>query len=112
MARRHWNCFPAMKTIACAVALLTAIPAFAAPPEGHTTERHTPVCVIGRTSKLNSIIIPRIDLRNVTVAEAFEIVRQKAKQLDPEGVGVNIVLKLPAEPSPAPTQKAAPAPAR
>src|SRR5688572_8047243 len=103
MARRYWNHFPAMKTIAiaCAVALLAATPAFAAPPEGRII-----VCGVGTpTSKLNSIIIPRIDLRNVTVAEAFEFVRMKAKQLDPEGQGTNIVLKLPAEPSAAPAQK-------
>jgi hypothetical protein len=107
MTGRHWDHFPAMKTIACLAALLAAIPAFAAPPEGRGI-----ICRGSTTSKLNSIIIPKIELRNVTVAEAFEIVRQKAKQLDPEGVGVNIVLKLPAEPSPAPAQKAAPAPAR
>jgi len=96
-----------MKTIACLAALLAAIPAFAAPPE-----RQTIACGVRVTSKLNEIIIPRIDLRNVTVAEAFEFVRMKAKQLDPDGVGVNIVLKLPAEPSPAPAQKVTPAPAR
>ena len=95
-----------MKIIACAAALLAGIPAFAAPADSAP-------CLVGcPTRKLESIIIPRIDLRNVTVSEAIEIVRQKSKQLDPEGVGINIVLKLPVEPSPVPAQKVTPAPNR
>jgi hypothetical protein len=91
-----------MKITACVMALLAGIPTFAAPPDH-------PICLVGRrTSKLDTIIIPRIDLREVTVSEAIEFVRMKAKQLDPEGVGINIVLKLPAEPSPTPAQKVAP----
>src|SRR5262245_58973788 len=69
-------------------------------------------------AKLNRIIIPRIDLRDTTVREAVEFLKQRSKELDTstdvpqEKKGVNIVLKLapgqpltvpPAEgPTPAP----------
>jgi hypothetical protein len=88
----------AVKSLACAAALLSGLPAFAAPPDARP-------CQVGVTRKIDGIIIPRVDLRNVTVTEAIEFVRQKSKQLDPEGVGVNIVLMLPVEPTPAPAQK-------
>jgi Flp pilus assembly secretin CpaC/tetratricopeptide (TPR) repeat protein len=55
-------------------------------------------------AKLNRIIIPRIDLRDTTVREAVEFLKQRSRELDtstddPQGKrGVNIVLKL--NPSP------------
>ena len=45
-------------------------------------------------SKLNGIIFPKIDFRDTTVREAFEFLSAKAKALDPNGQGVNIVLRL------------------
>ena len=51
-------------------------------------------------AKLNRIIIPRIDLRDTTVREAVEFLKQRSRELDtstddPEAKrGVNIVLKL------------------
>ncbi|HEY6676627.1 MAG TPA: Amuc_1098 family type IV pilus outer membrane protein, partial [Terrimicrobium sp.] len=51
-------------------------------------------------AKLNRIIIPRIDLRDTTVREAVEFLKQRSRELDtstddPQGKrGVNIVLKL------------------
>jgi general secretion pathway protein D len=45
-------------------------------------------------NKLNSIIIPKVEFRDATVREAVDFLQQKSVQLDPEKVGVNIVLKL------------------
>ena len=55
-------------------------------------------------AKLNRIIIPRIDLRDATVREAVEFLKQRSRELDTstddpqEKRGVNIFLKLPALP--------------
>jgi hypothetical protein len=89
-----------MKTLAFAVLLFAAVSAHAGPPEGSTRLVCFPSRESGIIGKLNRIVIPKVDLRNITVSEAIEFLRQKAKQLDPEGVGVNIVLKLPAEGTP------------
>ncbi|GAB4171280.1 MAG: hypothetical protein Fur0032_10430 [Terrimicrobiaceae bacterium] len=54
------------------------------------------------TAKLNSIIIPKIDLRDTTVREAVQFLQQRSRDLDnttddpTQKRGVNIVLKLPA----------------
>lgn len=69
-------------------------------------------------SKLNRIIIPKIDLRDATVAEALDFLKQQSERLDnsPDSQrrGVNIILKLdslaPSSAS-APTDPTAPAPA-
>jgi len=45
-------------------------------------------------SKLQRIVFPKIDFRDATVREAFDFLSAKAKSLDPDGQGVNIVLKL------------------
>ena len=56
-------------------------------------------------AKLNRIIIPRIDLRDTTVREAVEFLKQRSRELDTstdnpqDKRGVNIVLKLnPSQP--------------
>ncbi len=60
------------------------------------------------SAKLNRIIIPKIDLRDTTVREAVEFLKQRSRDLDTTTDdpklkrGVNIVLKLPATPLPAP----------
>ena len=46
--------------------------------------------------KLKSIIIPRLDFEDITVETAVRHLREQSKQLDPEGVGVNIFLRLKA----------------
>jgi len=46
------------------------------------------------TAKINSIKIPRLDLKDATIREAIEFLVQKSRTLDPEKEGVNIVLKL------------------
>jgi len=51
------------------------------------------------TAKLNRIIIPKIDLRDTSVREAVEFLKQRSRDLDAAGdssgkEGVNIVLKL------------------
>jgi general secretion pathway protein D len=47
--------------------------------------------------KLKSIKIPRIDFEDVTIPTAVKYLREQSKQLDPEGVGVNIFLRLAPE---------------
>ncbi len=46
------------------------------------------------TRKLNGIVLPRVDFKESTVREAIDFLVKKSKDLDPESVGVNIVLKL------------------
>jgi len=46
------------------------------------------------TAKLNSIIIPKIDLNDSPVSEAVEYLKQKSVEQDPNHKGVNIFLKL------------------
>ncbi len=47
------------------------------------------------TTKLNSLIIPSIDLEDSTISEAIEYLRQKSCTLDPDNKGINMVLTLP-----------------
>lgn len=74
------------------------------------------------TAKLNRIIIPRIDLRDTSIREAVEFLKQQSRQLDTtadnpkDKRGVNIVLKLdsmstppPVDPNAPPAEGAAPA---
>jgi general secretion pathway protein D len=75
--------------------------------EGRDTRPNT----VGITKKLNGIILPRVDFRETTVREAIEFLVQKSKQLDPEAVGVNIVLKLDDQGGGGGIPAAAPAPA-
>lgn len=87
----------AMKTFALAFAavLLTNLPAFSEAPKTRQIDR-----------KLANIVIPHLDLRDVTVEQAFAILQQKAKALDPDGAGVNFVLKIPgADGTPVPALK-------
>jgi hypothetical protein len=44
--------------------------------------------------KLERIIFPKIDFRDATVREAIEFLSAKSKSFDPDGQGVNIVLRL------------------
>ncbi len=69
------------------------------------------------SAKLNRIIIPKIDLRDTTVREAVEFLKQRSRDLDTTTddpklkKGVNIVLKLPVTPAPVATDPTAvPAP--
>ena len=52
-------------------------------------------------AKMNSIIIPKIDLSDSPISEAVEYLKQKSVEQDPAKKGVNIFLKLGA-PTPAP----------
>lgn len=45
------------------------------------------------TEKLNGITIDKIQLEEATVVEAIDFLRSKSKALDPEGKGINFVLK-------------------
>jgi general secretion pathway protein D len=58
-------------------------------------------------SRLNRIIIPRVDFRDTTIRQAVSFLQQRSRDLDttesdPERRGVNIVLKLPTTPIAAP----------
>ena len=57
------------------------------------------------TDKLQSIVIPQIEFRRTTLADAVEYLRQESRRLDPDPDparrGVDIVLQLPASGSPA-----------
>ena len=46
------------------------------------------------TNKLNSIIIPHVEFRDTTIREAVDFLREQAAENDPQGQGVNIVLRL------------------
>ena len=61
--------------------------------------------------KLNSIKIPRLDFEDVTIPTAIKYLREQSKQLDPEGVGVNIFLRLATDADKKPADAAPAAPA-
>ena len=46
-------------------------------------------------AKLNQIVIPEISLSNSTVEEAIEFLRLRSVELDPEGTGINFVVRTP-----------------
>jgi general secretion pathway protein D len=54
-------------------------------------------------AKLNSIIIPKIDLNDSPVSEAVEYLKQKSREQDPAKKGVNIFLKLAQTAPPTPS---------
>ena len=56
------------------------------------------------TAKLNSIIIPKIDLSDSPISEAVEYLKQKSVEQDPTHKGVNIFLKLGSQLSSLPPQ--------
>lgn len=68
---------------------------------------------VGRVSgselrgKLESIVIPNLDLEEATIAQTVAFLRKRSQDLDPEGVGINIVLRL--TPPPEKADPAAPA---
>ncbi len=56
-------------------------------------------------ARLNRIIIPRVDFRDATVRQAVTFLQQRSRELDTtddDRRGINIVLKLPSTPPPAP----------
>lgn len=57
-------------------------------------------------AKLNTIIIPKIDLSDSPISEAVEYLKQKSVEQDPSKKGVNIFLKLGVSAAPAPTTPA------
>lgn len=56
--------------------------------------------------KMKGIVIPSLEFRNANIIDVVEKLRQESEKADPEGLGVNIVLKLDnagrAAPAPAP----------
>ncbi len=60
----------------------------------NTEEKTTAPNTVAISRKLNKIILPRVDFKESTVREAIEHLVKKSKDLDPENIGVNIVLKL------------------
>ena len=70
------------------------------------------------TNLLNTIILPKVEFHEASVAEAIKFLKSKSKELDPNHLGVNIVLKIdggsgaagaPTPQAPAGTQPVAPA---
>jgi len=59
-------------------------------PEGGPGDGATTI-----TAKLNQIRIPEISLNNSTVEEAIEFLRLRSVELDPEGTGINFVVRTP-----------------
>jgi len=49
-------------------------------------------------AKMNSIIIPRIDLDKLDISNVAEFMTIKSKELDPEHLGIQFRLELPLEP--------------
>ena len=60
-------------------------------------------------AKLNSIIIPKIDLNDSPISEAVEYLKQKSAEQDPSKKGVNIFLKLGSPGAGTPTPSTQPA---
>jgi general secretion pathway protein D len=90
---------------------------FGVQKEGVILQENTDTAGTARiTAKLNRIILPKVQFRNTTIAEAIDFLKQKSASLDTQETdgasrGVNIVLKL--DPGPgaaiAPPPEAAPA---
>lgn len=55
----------------------------------------------GIHAKLENIIFPRIDFEEATIHQVVRFLRERSRDLDPEGEGVNIVLKLDVDTAPA-----------
>ncbi len=65
-------------------------------------EFSTPTATGGPTSgvqylqqKLNSIVIPVVDFENTTVEEALDFLRLRAREIDPDGTGLNFIIRKP-----------------
>ena len=58
-------------------------------------------------AKLNTIIIPKVDLNDSPISEAIEYLKQKSVEQDPARKGVNIFLKLNTQSESSPEQNAA-----
>jgi beta-lactamase regulating signal transducer with metallopeptidase domain len=65
----------------------------ALPPAQEADQTPAPVEEGPAMKKAKAIIIPKIELREATLAEALDFLRMKAKELDPEKTGVNLVLE-------------------
>lgn len=66
------------------------------------------------TKKLNSIVIPDINFRDAVITDVLRFLSDESRRLDPEKIGVNIVLQLGepgAAPAPTPGPEGTPAPA-
>ena len=50
-------------------------------------------------AKLNAIIFPKIDFRDATLSECAEFITAKSKTLDPQGVGVSVLIAPSVPPS-------------
>jgi hypothetical protein len=51
--------------------------------------------------KLKEIWFRKVDFRNASIEDVLEFLRQRSRELDPDRVGVNFVLKLNPNPAPA-----------
>jgi general secretion pathway protein D len=49
--------------------------------------------------KLNNIIIPLVDFDNTSVEEALDFLRLRAREIDPDGTGLNFIIRKPSSSS-------------
>jgi general secretion pathway protein D len=63
------------------------------------------------TRKLQSIIIDKVNFEKLDIAAVIQFLQQKSKELDPDHQGINFVLRLSSDTTPAPDAGAAAAPA-
>jgi hypothetical protein len=70
--------------------LLTAVLAFFLPIS--YTKGEDPI-----SAKLDKIIIPKVEFIDCEIDEALDFLRKRARDLDPAGKGVNIILQVPTD---------------
>lgn len=100
------NSFPLLCRISVAVALLFSLPSLQAEPAQFpglapaATPAPAPVPLpakAGLEAQAAKIIIPKLQFRDATLAEAVNFLKAKARALDPAHAGLNIGIAAPAE---------------
>ena len=94
----QWILLPAFALAVTLVALV--LPTYATAQEQPATASTIPPAppASGRNaimSKLNSIIIDKVNFNKLDIATAVDFLTAKSKELDPDHVGINFVLNLP-----------------
>lgn len=83
-------------------------PDIVAPPS-NTVDEHHESNRVNITRKLESIIIDKVNFDKLDIATVIQFLTQKSKELDPQHQGVNFVLRLTSDATPAPDAGGAPA---
>ena len=77
-------------------------------PPTNTVEQSTPSERADITRKLQSIVIDKVNFDKLDIATVIQFLTQKSKELDPEHVGINFVLRLTSDTPTPPAGAAAP----